>query len=111
LALADNIHDSPVCRELNVVSIKGELRSRHLIELVTLIDEVIEKAQFREVCLDFQHCVLKAEDVMVGLCTQALAYRESGVTFKLQLPDNEIQKKLFAQRRVSPFPRATVQMG
>jgi hypothetical protein len=82
-------------RSNNEVKVSGDFRDGDLPKLLAFIHHAVENAKYSELVLDFSACERTFPTPMVGLCSQALAYQDSGITFSLKLPEKKNLNSLF----------------
>lgn len=83
-------------REHNRIAVSGNLLDSDLHFLLANVHHAIERAQFDDIVLDFRNCSAAFQSSMLGVCAQALAYRESNINFELAPPNNAALRKLFS---------------
>jgi hypothetical protein len=77
----------------NRVVVTGDLYDFH--RLLALIHAIVEKAGYKDVVLDLQHCSAAFQNAMLSVCAQVLAYRQAGISFDLIPPEDKKLENLF----------------
>ena len=82
-----------IIRDGNIISIIGDLSDFH--KLLSDIHVAIEKAEYKDMHLDFSKCTSAFPNSILALCAQVLRCRESGIGFTLTPPEDKKLGNLF----------------
>jgi len=82
-----------VIRDGNVIGVTGELSGFH--KLLSEVHLAIERAEYKDLRLDFSKCTLAFQNSVLALCAQVLRCRESGIDFTFIPPENQKLGRLF----------------
>ena len=84
-----------ISRENERIYVEGRLADSDLHYLLANIYNGIEKSGYQDLTLDFSACERAYQSTMLGVCAQALAYRDAHIDFTLIPPRNANLARLF----------------
>lgn len=82
-----------IVRDVNRITVNGDLRSFNY--LLAQIHQCIEVAGYSDVVLDMSACTSAFQTSMLSVCAQVMAYRKSGISFRLIPPNSQKLFNLF----------------
>lgn len=84
-----------VARDLNVIVVSDKLLEWDASQLLVPIHKLIHVQGFEDIVLDFADCEAAFPIPLISLCVQVLRWRQSGIDFKLTLPEKPELARLF----------------